>query len=130
GNRDMRYTGRGTLVATGNINVSVNLIPAGYSFPVNHALGMIARRRIELATGGGDAQLQLAGAYYAQEQITSVKQNELLGTFVSSNFSMQDVPRMDQVPSLTDHLPPGMPGSDRIWVKTIRIDSWRETSNG
>jgi len=129
GNRDMRYTGRGTLVATGNINISVNLVPAGFNFPVTHALGMIARRRIELATGGGDAQLQLAGAYYAQEQVVSSKQNELLGTFVSSYFSMQNVPRMYQVPSLPDYLPPGMPGSDRIWVKTLRIDSWRETIN-
>jgi hypothetical protein len=43
---------------------------------------------------------------------------------------MQNVPRMYQIPSLPDNLPPGMPGGDRIWVKTIRIDSWRETSNG
>jgi hypothetical protein len=36
---------------------------------------------------------------------------------------------MYQIPSLPDNLPPGMPGSTRIWVKTIRVDSWREIKN-
>lgn len=129
GNKDMRYLGRGTLVSTGNVYLGTNLVPSSASFPINHALGVIARRRIDIATGGGDSQLQLAGAFYAQEQITSAKQNELLGTFVSSYFSMNNVPHMYQIPSLPDNLPPGMPGSARIWVKTLRIDSWREIKN-
>ena len=70
--------------------------------------------------------MQLAGAYYAQENITSAKQNELAGTFVSSYFSMTNVPHMYQIPALVDHLPPGMPGNQIILIKTIRIDSWRE----
>jgi hypothetical protein len=130
GDREMRYTGRGTLVSTGNISIDSSLIPAGATFPVNHVMGFIARRAIRLGTGGGSAQLRLAGAYYAQEQIASEKQNELLGTFVSSYFSMQNVPHMYQVPSLPDNLPPGMPGSGRIWVKTVRLDSWREVAGG
>lgn len=126
GNRDMRYTGRGTLVSTGTIYVSSNVLPATPTFPVTHTLGMIARRRIELATQGGDSQLMLTGAFYAQEQVLSQKQNELAGTFVSSYFSMHNVPHMYQVPALPDNLPPGMPGSDRIWINTVEILSWRE----
>jgi hypothetical protein len=126
GDREMRYVGRGTVVATNNISVNASCYPSSSSFPVNHAMGFIARRRIELGTGGGAANLKLAGAYYAQEQIVSQKQNELLGTFLSSYFSMQNVPHMYQIPSLPDYLPPGMPGSDRIWIKTVRLDSWRE----
>jgi len=129
GNKDMRYLGRGTLVSTGSVYLGTNMIPSSASFPINHALGVIARRELKIATGGGDSQLQIAGAFYAQEKITSAKQNELLGTFVSSYFAMDNVPHMYQIPSLPDNLPPGMPGSSRVWVKTVRIDSWREITN-
>ncbi len=126
GSKSMRYTGRGTLVSTGTTYVSTDLMPATGTFPITQALGVIARRRIELATQGGDSQLLLTGAFYAQEQIMSQKQNELAGTFVTSHFSMQNVPHMYQVPTLPDNLPPGMPGSERIWINTVEIQSWRE----
>ena len=126
GNSDVRYVGRGTLVSNNNIYVGTDLLPSSSSFPINHALGLIARRRMELATGSGESQLTMAGAFYAQEQVVSEKQNEIAGTFVSSYYAMQNVPHMYQVPALVDNLPPGMPGSAHLWVKTIRIDSWRE----
>lgn len=128
GNRDTPYSGRGTLASTGNIYVSTNLIPAAPTFPTAHALGLIARHRLELATQGGDSQLQLAGAFYAQEQVVSAKQNEIAGTFVSSYFSLLNVPHMYQVPLLTTNLPPGMPGSEPLVIKTVRVDSWREVA--
>jgi Tfp pilus assembly protein PilX len=126
GSKSMTYSGRGTFVSTDSVSISCDMLPSSPTFPVNHALGVIARRKIELATGGGDSQLKLTGAFYAQEQIISQKQNELAGTFVTSYFSMQNVPHMYQVPVLPDNLPPGMPGAGRIWIKTIRVDSWRE----
>ncbi|MFN3649314.1 MAG: hypothetical protein ACK47B_07000 [Armatimonadota bacterium] len=129
GDQSMRYTGRGTLVSTGSISISTHLVPATAFFPQQNVIGMIARRDLNLATGSGDAQLYLSGAFYAQQKITSVKQNELVGTFVSSYFAMQNVPHMYQVPTLPDNLPPGMPGSERIWVKTIRVDGWREVAS-
>ncbi len=125
GNRSMTYSGRGTLVSTGNVHISTDLLPTG-TFPTHSALGIVARRRCELATGSGDSQLTMAAAVYAQEQILSYKQNAIAGTFVTSYFNMQNVPDIYQVPSLVDNLPPGMPGSGRIWIKTIRTDSWRE----
>jgi hypothetical protein len=128
GNRDTPYSGRGTLVSTGNIYLSTNLIPAAPTFPTTQAMGFIARHRLELATQGGDSQLQLAGAFYAQEQVVSAKQNEIAGTFVSSYFSLLNVPRIYQVPLLTTNLPPGMPGSDSMIIKTVRVDSWREVN--
>jgi hypothetical protein len=124
GNKDMRYSGRGTLVSTNNISVETNLVPVS-TFPTIHAMGFIARRDMALGTS---SQLKLAGAFYAQETISSTKQNELLGTFVTSYFMMQNVPHMYQVPTLVDNLPPGMPGSERIWVKSIRVDSWRDVN--
>ena len=121
--KSMTYVGRGTLVSTGNLDIETSLLPANGNFPIVHAMGFIARKNMYV---GVSSQLSLAGAFYAQQQIVSSKQNELAGTFVTSYFSMQNVPHMYQVPTLPDHLPPGMPGSGRIWVKTVRIDSWRE----
>jgi hypothetical protein len=124
GNKSMRYSGRGTVVSSGNISVETDVLPT-LTFPTIYAMGFISRHKMSLGTS---SQLSLAGAFYAQETITSTKQNELLGTFVSSYFQMQNVPHMYQVPSLVSNLPPGMPGADRIWIKSIRIDSWREIS--
>ena len=133
GNQDsFAYSGRGTLVSTGNIHIGASLMPTDGKFPINHAMGFIARKALNLATEGGDSQLNLAGAFYAQNVVNSQKQNQILGTFVSSYYSMTNVPHMYQVPALADpnYLPPGMPGAAQIWVKTLRIDSWRETSPG
>lgn len=126
GNRVMRYNGRGTLVSEGSVYVNTDLLPTSAMFPINHVMGICARRRLELATQGGDSQLTLAGAFYAQEQIVSAKQNEIAGSFVSSYYSMTNVPHMYQVPSLVRNLPPGMPGDQHILIHTVRIDSWKD----
>jgi hypothetical protein len=117
----------GSLASTGNINVHTDLLSQG-TFPTSDALGLIARHQLTLATGPGDSQLTMEGAFYAQEQVQSQMQNEIAGTFVSSYFSMQNVPHMYQVPTLSDHLPPGMPGSTPIWIITTRVNSWTEVA--
>jgi hypothetical protein len=127
GSDTFRYTGRGTLVSSGNMFIHTNILSTG-TFPTTDVMGFIARRRMELATGGGDSHLDLMGAFYAQEQMVSQKQNEIAGTFVSSYFSMQNVPHMYQVPTLSDNLPPGMPGSEPIWVVTTQVNSWKEVA--
>jgi len=68
----------------------------------------------------------MAIAMYAQHQIVSNKQNQVAGTMVSSYFQMSNVPKLYQVPELADHLPPGMPGADPIYVRSVRINSWQE----
>jgi hypothetical protein len=119
------YAGSGTLVTPNSAYVHCDLIPMT-NFPHNDSLGLIARDRIELATGGGDAQLTMAIAMYAQHQIISSKQNEVAGTMVSSYFSMANVPKLYQVPELADHLPPGMPGGDPIYIRSVTVESWQE----
>lgn len=119
------YSGKGTLVTPSSIYVHCDLMPRT-NFPRSDALGLIAGDRIELATGGGDAQLTMAIAMYAQHQIVSSKQNQVAGTMVSSYFSMTNVPKLYQVPELADNLPPGMPGGDPIYVRSITIESWQE----
>ena len=119
------YSGSGTLVTPQSAYVHCDLMPAT-NFPRNDALGLIARDRIELATGGGDAQLTMAIAMYAQHQIVSNKQVKVAGTMVSSYYSMSNVPKLYQVPELADHLPTGMPGGDPVYIVSLSTESWKE----
>lgn len=119
------YEGSGTLVSTGSMFVHCDVLPKT-NFPKTDVLGLIARDRIELATGMGDAQLKMAMAMYAQHKIVSVKQNEIAGTMVSSFYQMANVPAIYQVPELANNLPPGMPGSEPIWIISISTESWSE----
>ena len=119
------YEGSGTIVTPQSAFIHCDLLPKT-NFPRNDALGLIARDRIELATGGGDAQLSMALAMYAQHRIISSKQNEIAGTMVASYYSMSQVPKLYQVPELADHLPPGLPGSDPIYIVSIATESWKE----
>src|SRR5262249_9629322 len=130
------YSGRGTLAATGSIYVHSNLLPVS-SFPDPDAIGLCARHRLELATGGGDSQLTMAGAFYAQEKVVSQKQNEIGGTFVSSYFEMSNVPHMFQVPKLAywdavlqkyPYLPPGLPGAEPILAVNMQVGASQEVA--
>lgn len=126
GQTELRYQGKGTLYATQDIYIGNNLLPkSGQTFPTGTALGLVAGRNMGLATGAGDSQLSMAGAFYAQGTITSAKQNQILGTFVANFFDMgKNVPNIYQVPALKNNLPPGMPG-DKPYV-TLKIKSWRQ----
>jgi hypothetical protein len=126
GSRHMTYMGRGTLVATGNVDISTDLVPRSGGFPVVNAIGIIARHQCNLATLSGSSQLMLAGAFYAQDACNSQMQNEIAGSFVCSYFSMSNVPHLFQVPKLAQNLPPGMPGSGQIVVIATEVYSWRE----
>jgi len=122
------YSGSGTLVTSGSTYVHCDVVPKN-QFPSPDALGLIARDCVELATGDGDAHLTMALAMYAQHNITIGKQCDIAGTVVSSYFSMANVPRIYQVPSLVDHIPAGMPGADPIWISSIDIQSWQDVPN-
>jgi len=119
------YSGKGTLVTPYSSYVHCDLMPK-VNFPRNDVLGLIARDRIELANGSGDAQLTMAIAMYAQHRVVSVKQSEIAGTIVSSYYEMSNVPRIYQAPELASNLPPGMPGADPIWILTLDVESWQE----
>jgi len=132
-NLDITYAGKGTIYAAGNdggdpgnIDVHSNILPAG-QFPTVGVLGIMAKNDIALADGPGDSQLMMAGAFYAEHQIISTKQNQILGTFVCNYFDMgTNVPKIYQVPTLVENLPPGMIASEPIWVVTgFEEKSWR-----
>ena len=122
---ELRFRGNGSLYVTQDINLHTNFMPLeGLVFPTDTVIGMIAGRDINLATGNGDAQLTMVGAYYAQGTIRSAKQNQIASTFVANFFDMgKNVPSIYQVPLLVDNMPPGMPGD--VPVYTLKILSWR-----
>lgn len=129
GSSEIRYVGSGTMYASGDIGVRTNLLPLdGTLFPTGTRLGLIAKGNMNLATGSGDAQMKMAGAFYAQGRITSAKQNQIAGTFVGNFFDMgQNVPNIYQVPTLPYNMPPGMPGD--VLYFSLRTDSWRARTN-
>lgn len=130
GDRTVNYSGRAALLVYGDVTIDTNLITCNNgvatntanSFPVNNILGIMASNNM---TVGSTAQLDIMGAFYAQKKITSAKQTNVMGTFVSNYFDMgTNVPNIYQVPALADHLPLGMIGNYPILA--ISQVSWRE----
>ena len=117
---DFKYTGEATFYATDSIDFHSNILPNDNDFTSEgYVFGFMAKNDINLATGPGDSQLSMAGAFYAQDTIKSMKQNEILGTFVCNYYDMgTNVPKIYQVPNLANNLPPGLIGSDPVWVTT------------
>ncbi len=120
----IQYNGQGSIFVTGNVDVHGNLLSKN-TFPTTDALGIIAKNNINLAKGPGDAQLEMIGAFYAENQVSSAKQNQIAGTFVSNYFDMgSNVPKIYQIPTLATHLPPGLPSGNASWILITR--SWQE----
>ncbi len=132
GHGSMRHTpvifdGKGTLVSEDDISISTHVLSNG-TFPTDDVLGFIAADDIGIGTGAGDAHLNIMGAFFAQDQITNKKQNQLAGAMVSNYFQIDNVPDLFHVPSIVDNLPPGMPGSETINIYTYKVvpGTWRE----
>lgn len=120
----VKFAGKGTLFAQGNVYVHGNVMP-NTTFPTVDSLGVISKGNIELGTGNGESQIQAMGAWFAQKTIATAKQSTFAGTYVSNYFNMgTNVPSIFQTPKLSSNLPPGMPGSDgRVVVS--KAPSWR-----
>jgi len=123
---ELRYSGNGTIYSSGNINIHASFLPkSGTIFPTTSRIGLIAKKNMYLACGNGDAQLSMAGAFYAQGTIVSAKQNQIAGTFVANFYDMgTNVPNIYQVPELVRNMPPAMPGDKAYYTAKIRM--WRE----
>lgn len=120
------YSGSGTLYTTRSINVDGDFLPyPGLTFPTDARVGLVTKRNMYLACGDGSAQLKMAGAFYAQGQLISRKQNQIAGTFVANFYDLgTNVPNIYQVPSLVQNMPPHLPGDKNYY--TIRLRSWRD----
>lgn len=128
--KTVNYSGRAAILAYGDIVIDTNLVTCNNgnkndtanSFPANNILGLMASQNMMV---GSTSQLNIMGAFYAQGQITSQKQTNVMGTFVANYFDMgTNVPNIYQVPDLADNLPLGMIGNYPILA--IAQSSWRE----
>jgi hypothetical protein len=124
------FDGKGTLVSAypgADIFIHDHLLSNG-EFPTEDSLGLISAGDINVATGEWDDHLNIMGAFYAEDTITMAKQTDLVGTFVSDYIDMgSQVPKIYQVPTLADNLPPDMPGLSINY--SLIITNWREVSN-
>lgn len=117
-NKTITYTGSGSLVVTGNVQINTSLVTAGNnSFP-NNILGIMTPNNINF----NEAQINVMGLFYGENTITVQKQTDMVGTIVSNYFNMgTNVPAIYQVPDTINHLPPGMIGANKKWY---RVSTW------
>jgi hypothetical protein len=115
------YTGKGSICTTENVEIGCNLYTQGVaSYPAN-ILGVMTPNQISFTT----ADLDVMGIFFAEDKITSTMQTRVAGTFVSNYFEMGlQVPKIYQIPSIIDSLPPGMIDSEPVWVNSIVL--WRK----
>ncbi|NLV41639.1 MAG: hypothetical protein GXY15_10485 [Candidatus Hydrogenedentes bacterium] len=126
----INYSGRGAILTYGDVTIDTNLLtcnngnPAdtALSYPVRNVLGVMCSQDMMV---GSKAQLDIMGAFYAEGQIKTMKQTNVIGTFVSNYFDMgSQVPNIYQVPELSRNLPYGMIGNYPIM--DLSMVSWRE----
>jgi hypothetical protein len=121
------FNGKGTLVSANSaadIFIHDHLL-ANVTFPTADSLGLISAHDINVATGELDDNLNIMGAFYAENEITMAKQTELAGTFVSNYIDMgNQVPSIYQVPELINNIPPGMPGATITYF--MHNSNWHE----
>ncbi len=127
-NKTIDYEGKGTMLAvddggggTGNVNITANLMAD--VFPDN-MIGVMAENVMNLGTM---AQIEIMGAFYAEDSVIVDRQTNIIGTVVGEFFNMGgQVPAIYQVPSMSSAFTGGMRmiGSDPI-VMLFPV-SWRE----
>ena len=120
------FDGKGTLVSQGNTYINTNVLSDG-TFPSDDVLGFVSAQDIEIGTGAGASQLTAMGAFFAQGQITNQKQNQIAGAMVANFCEFYNVPDLFQVPSIVEHMPPGMPGHEQAsYIYQVVENSWCE----
>jgi hypothetical protein len=115
-NKTINYTGKGSLLVTGNVGINVNLMTAGNaSFP-NNIVGIMTPNIIDF----NEANINVMGVFYAENKITAQKQTTIMGTIVSNYFDMgTNVPAIFQVPATLNSMPPGMIGTSTKWYSVV-----------
>jgi len=127
--KTISYTGKAAILVDGDVTLDTDLYSrnangtTANSFPVNNCLGVMATNNM---TVGSLSQLNLMGAFYAGNQVQTLRQTNIMGTLVANYFNMgTNVPSIWQVPELANNLPLGMIGNYPI-LSIARV-SWRET---
>lgn len=118
--KTITYSGTGTFLSEGNVQINVNFVTSGaISFP-NNIIGIMTPNQI----GFDEAGIDVMGIFYAENQIRVEKQTDIMGSIVSNYFDMgTNVPSIFQVPEVINHLPPGIISSNAYWYLVV---AWQE----
>jgi hypothetical protein len=116
------YTGKASIMVNGDITFQVDVLTKWLdTYPADDMVAFMTPNSMMF----DKPQLAIMGLFYAEDTITSKKQTHVAGTFFSNYFDMGlNVPAIYQVPDTTDNLPPGIIGSEDIWVLTQNL--WAE----
>ncbi len=114
--KTITYSGTGSLLVTGDVNINVNLLTSGSnSFPTN-IMGIMTPNSITF----NEASISVMGLFYSENSIVVQKQTNIMGTIVSNYFDVgTNVPSIFQVPATVNYLPPGMVGSQARWYLVV-----------
>ena len=130
----VRYEGKGTIIANGKISVKGSLVPTGSDplvsdlssttltgFPETNRLGLITLTEIAYEGSGDD---WLAAALYGGGTVSFSKQGNFIGSTVTGALNLgNQVPHLYTQPDFSNKLPPGMPGGDG---RITSIMGWTE----
>ena len=127
GEDTINYSGSGIIVAEGDgdlsdgeVRIDISLLSAD-TFPTIDVLGLITPGKIEF----DEASINVAGAFYAEREVSVKKQTTIAGTIVSNYVNMGlQVPGIFQVPALANNLPKGMIDLPDKWF--IITKDWQE----
>ncbi|MBN1870753.1 MAG: pilus assembly PilX N-terminal domain-containing protein [Candidatus Omnitrophica bacterium] len=140
----VEYTGSGTILVSGDVTINEDLITATDLDPVSgnqyenypvhevtgqkNVLAIMTPSDIEMGTGAGAAQLDVMGLFFAEGEIKTAKQTDVMGSLVTNYFNVSNqVPSVWQVPDTSDNLPDGLITGDEIYL--MRVISWRKIDN-
>jgi len=119
---DFEYTGKGTILVTGDVSIDATVVTTGDdSFP-NNIMGIMTPGDINI---GNTSQEDVMGLFYAEGEINIDKQTDLVGTIITNYFNLSNqVPSIFQVPLTGVELPPGIIGTDDVWL--MKLISWEK----
>ena len=131
GNQNViNYSGRAAIYVDGELTINTDLLTCNNgdindtanSFPINNVFGFMSTGTMRLGTG---SQRNIMGAFYSEQDVIMSFQTRVVGSLVAEHFNMgNQVPRIFQVPILSDHLPYGMVSNYPIIIVTPVY--WRE----
>jgi len=118
----INYLGKGTILAEGDISITTSFTTSGSnSFPTN-IVGIMTPGDMIL---GESSQLDVMGLFYAENEVVTNKQTNVVGTLVTNYFDTGgQVPAIFQVPETANNLPVGMISDDPVLL--ITIVSWQK----
>jgi hypothetical protein len=124
---DIFYEGKGTIIATGDINIYSKLKPVDGTFPVVNILGIATPTSITMRTQNDPSSSftspDIAIAAHSTVNTTIEQDIQYGGSLVSGLLTFRNNPDLYTENLLSQHLPPNMPGSDYLitWTPT-----WQE----